>query len=306
VAIALLSRFLPRYRSVPTTRKTPAVTCFRPGVEGLESRVVPSAASLARPALNAAIEAAAQPQVSQSFPLDITALRVVTTDTGPQLLATLSLAGKTIQDVPIDVTLQQTAVGECPILHLALGPIDLNVLGLNISLDNCDNGPITVDISAEQGPGNLLGNLLCGLTGSLDGLNLGGLLDRLTDQLGDLTTAINQLNTALTDQVLPALNQILDQLTDLSGATGLTPTSHLAQGSGHTCDILNLEVNEIHLDLLGLQVDTSDICLDVTAQRGPGNLLGNLLCGLSHALDNGALDLGQVIGRIGRIIDRVL
>jgi len=274
-------------------------------VEDLECRVVPSAASLARPTLHAAMVAAAQPQVSQSFPLDISALRVVTTNAGPQLLATLSLAGKTIQDVPINLTLQQTAVGECPILHLALGPIDLNVLGLNVSLDNCHNGPITVDISAMQGPGNLLGNLLCGLTGSVNGLNLGGLLGQLTDQLGSLTMAINQLNTALTDRVLPVLNQILDRVTDLGGATTLV-TPHQAQEGGHTCNILDLDVNPIHLDLLGLVVDTSEICLDVTAQRGPGNLLGNLLCGLTHALDNNELDLGQVIGRLIRRIDRVL
>ena len=49
-----------------------------------------------------------------------------------------------------------------------LGPVDLNILGLDVELDDCDGGPVTVDISAEAGPGNLLGNLLTGLLGILD------------------------------------------------------------------------------------------------------------------------------------------
>ncbi len=57
------------------------------------------------------------------------------------------------------------------ILHLALGPVDLNLLGLNVHADNCNNGPITVDVDAVSGPGNLLGNLLTNLSNSLNGVN---------------------------------------------------------------------------------------------------------------------------------------
>src|SRR5205085_1576971 len=46
--------------------------------------------------------------------------------------------------------------------------------------------------------------------------------------------------------------------------------------------ILDLHVGAIHLDVLGLKVDTSDICLKITAQPGSGNLLGNLLSDVSH------------------------
>jgi hypothetical protein len=44
----------------------------------------------------------------------------------------------------------------------ALGPINLNLLGLVVELDNCANGPVTVDITAIPG-GGLLGDLLCSL-----------------------------------------------------------------------------------------------------------------------------------------------
>ena len=76
------------------------------------------------------------------------------------------------------------------ILHLALGPVDLNLLGLKVGLDNCHNGPVTVDITAQPGPGNLLGNLLGGVAHLLDnpsnGTALANLLTRITNLLGTL------------------------------------------------------------------------------------------------------------------------
>jgi len=61
--------------------------------------------------------------------------------------------------------------GTTNILHLALGPVNLNLLGLGVHADNCSNGPITVDVNAVAGPGNLLGNLLTSLSNSLSSLN---------------------------------------------------------------------------------------------------------------------------------------
>lgn len=53
-----------------------------------------------------------------------------------------------------------TSPSTTDILHLSLGPVNLNLLGLNVTLDNCAGGPVTVDVLANAGPGNLLGNLL--------------------------------------------------------------------------------------------------------------------------------------------------
>jgi len=55
----------------------------------------------------------------------------------------------------------------CSVLTLSLGPIDLNLLGLEVILDNCAGGPVTVDITAIPG-GGLLGDLLCSLTDLLN------------------------------------------------------------------------------------------------------------------------------------------
>jgi len=74
------------------------------------------------------------------------------------------------------------AAGTCDILHLTLGPLDLNVLGLMVHLDR-----VVLDITAQQGPGNLLGNLLCAVTGLLDrGGPLNGIVGLLNNILRHL------------------------------------------------------------------------------------------------------------------------
>ena len=65
----------------------------------------------------------------------------------------------------------------CSVLHLELGPLNLNLLGLEVILDDCQGGPVIVDITAQTGRGRLLGNLLCDLVGG--GLNLGTTLQGL-------------------------------------------------------------------------------------------------------------------------------
>lgn len=73
----------------------------------------------------------------------------------------------------------------CGILHLELGPLDLDLLGLIVHLDR-----VVLDIAAESGPGNLLGNLLCGIAGLLDSGPLPGILDQLVTLLNGLITIL--------------------------------------------------------------------------------------------------------------------
>jgi hypothetical protein len=53
--------------------------------------------------------------------------------------------------------------GACPVLDLVLGPINLNLLGLRVATND-----IHALVEAIPGAGNLLGNLLCAVTGLLD------------------------------------------------------------------------------------------------------------------------------------------
>lgn len=70
------------------------------------------------------------------------------------------------------------AASSCNILHLVLGPLDLNLLGLHVHLNR-----VVLDITAEQGSGQLLGNLLCALAHLLDGTGT-------PDVLAQLLTAV--------------------------------------------------------------------------------------------------------------------
>jgi len=57
-----------------------------------------------------------------------------------------------------------------------------------------------------------------------------------------------------------------------------------------TCEILNLVLGPLDLNLLGLAVHLDRVVLNITAVPGAGNLLGNLLCAVAGLLDgNGAL-----------------
>jgi hypothetical protein len=77
-----------------------------------------------------------------------------------------------------------------------------------------------------------------------------------------------------------------------------TTTAQLTQQNPTECQILFLDIGPIFLDLLGLQVDLSQIILDITAVAGPGNLLGNLLCGLVGLLDNFPGSLADILDQL--------
>jgi len=66
----------------------------------------------------------------------------------------------------------------CGILHLVLAPLDLNLLGLKVHLNK-----VVLNIVAQSGAGQLLGNLLCAVAGLLDG---GGTLSQLLTKLGQI------------------------------------------------------------------------------------------------------------------------
>jgi hypothetical protein len=159
--------------------------------------------------------------------------------------------------------------GVAEVLRLEIGPVDLNLLGLNVELGGGRNGerPIVLDVTADPN-GGLLGQVLAGLA---DG------------NFAPLTGLVDQVRSVLTtrlDQLLAPLDNLLDNL-DLNGPTA---THH---GKGKTCEILDLDLGPIDLNLLGLRVQLGGgehanlpISLEVTAMPS-GGILGQLLCGLA-------------------------
>ena len=69
-----------------------------------------------------------------------------------------------------------------------------------------------------------------------------------------------------------------------------------------SCQILDLVINPINLNLLGLVVHTDTIHLNITAVPGAGNLLGNLLCGILGILDPGNTTAGQLAQILNAIL----
>jgi hypothetical protein len=69
-----------------------------------------------------------------------------------------------VTDQPISTPVADDGTGSCQILDLSLGTLHLNVLGLVVHLD-----PVHLNIAAQPGAGNLLGNLLCMVVHLLDG-----------------------------------------------------------------------------------------------------------------------------------------
>jgi hypothetical protein len=96
-------------------------------------------------------------------------------------IVTNAVTGATTTVVSTFATPVTIAQATCSILHLDLGPLHLNVLGLQIDLSR-----IVLDITGQTGAGNLLGNLLCGIAGLLDPGGLARLLNQILGVLGGL------------------------------------------------------------------------------------------------------------------------
>ena len=92
---------------------------------------------------------------------------------------------------------------------------------------------------------------------------------------------------------------VAQTVTDMPASTPLQVTG--------TCRILDLTLGPLHLDLLGLVVDLNQVHLTITAQQGPGNLLGNLLCAVAHLLDGSGSQtaLQQIVNLLNQILARL-
>jgi hypothetical protein len=99
---------------------------------------------------------------------------------------------------------------------------------------------------------------------------------------------------------------VSDTFTDVPGTlAGEAGTAQFGSNEAGKCDILFLDLGPISLDLLGLELDLSQILLDLDADPGAGNLLGNLLCAVTGLLDGAGLlsDILGILDRINGILD---
>ena len=104
------------------------------------------------------------------------------------------------------------------------------------------------------------------------------------------------------DGVVNAVGTLVGTVTTPTGPMSVVRTLSIPlQQPSATCEILHLELGPLDLNLLGVLVHLNQIVLDIDAQPGPGNLLGNLLCAVAGLLDN-PNGLAQILNQILRII----
>jgi len=169
------------------------------------------------------------------------------------------------------VRLKVNATGNCRILELKLAKLYLNLLGLKVQT-SAINAEITGN---EEG---VLGNLFCSLS---KGIKLNN------------TTLAHRSAKSITHNLHGRSLQILAFEAPLrpkgpatsSSTGGLARTSQIKVGEGE-CEVLNLLLGPLHVELLGLVVDlygeTPEDAVQVLVSGNPaGGLLGNTLCGLA-------------------------
>lgn len=149
------------------------------------------------------------------------------------------------------------------------------------------SAPRTACASALQAP---ITGTAVDSAGNTATYNLCYTLQKFTNVNGALT-AVGTVTGTWTDSVTGVTTNVKRTVTAPAAANG-------------SCTILDLTIGPIHLDLLGLVVDTNAIHLTITAQQGPGNLLGNLLCAVAGLLDNNG-SLAQIIGLLNQIVDQL-
>jgi hypothetical protein len=152
------------------------------------------------------------------------------------------------------VRLRVAQNGGCRILFLNLEKLDLSLLGLNIHLDKV--------------------NL------RITGRNRGGVLGRLFCKLSRADVKVSQRREAaraLTARARKSRGRIM------GFSTRVYPQATASQEQ-QTCQVLQLTLGPLDLDLLGLVVNLNQVKLNITATRGAG-VLGDLFCQLA---DNNA------------------
>lgn len=167
----------------------------------------------------------------------------------------------------------------CP--HFAL--FRQNLLGLHLTTNK-----IQVNISAQQGQAELVGNML-GDPANL--LNLPAVNSAVNSVLSSAVTLLNSGSLSLAG------------VNTTSGSLSFAPA-----GSSSTTNVLTLQVAPVKLNLLGAEVTTSPIDLTLTAQPGQGLVLGNVVTGLANLFNPplpSTLSIDDLNTRLGNLLNEL-
>jgi hypothetical protein len=157
---------------------------------------------------------------------------------------------RSIVKQPVSVEVR-AAAGGCKILTLDLDELDLKLLGLNVHLDK-----VNLAVTGQKN-GGVLGKLFCKLASS---------------RVASRTAAAHAINARMNGKPM--------RLLSLKAPITQRVTSAQAGTAAPACQVLNLIVGPLNLQLLGLVVDLNKVKLDITATRGAGKL-GDIFCELA-------------------------
>jgi hypothetical protein len=150
------------------------------------------------------------------------------------------------------------------------------------------------------------GNYAFPVDGTLGGQAVGGTFNISKFQVvNGVLTAVGTYSSA-TQAATPASAAVTSINGTSLGGSGSNVAAP-AQATA-TCDILDLVLGPLHLDLLGLVIDLNQVHLQITAEQGPGNLLGNLLCAVAGLLDNNPAGggLSGLLQSIANLLNQIL
>ena len=124
---------------------------------------------------------------------------------------------------------------------------------------------------------------------------------------GAFTGVFNITNFAVQNGQIVAQGLLTGTLTSATGTTQAVNQAITATlvGASASCQILSLTLGPLELNLLGLQVHLNQVVLNITAQPGPGNLLGNLLCAVANLL-NGGGGLSTLLTQLTNLLNQIL
>jgi hypothetical protein len=191
------------------------------------------------------------------------------------------------------------------------------VATLSVGLVGAAAGPVFAAASAPQRPAATTA------TAAVPAAQQGAMTSTITGSFTDATGKPGSVNGTFTptsfaqqgNQVVATGTLVANLVNSAGQQVGSTsrtvtvplvlPSQSAVGSSAITCQVLDLVLGPLNLNLLGLVVHLDTVHLNITAVPGVGNLLGNLLCAVAGLLDGpGGLsqlvaDLNAILGLLG-------
>ncbi len=205
----------------------------------------------------------------------------------------------------VDTTALSTRLGALTIgVLLAVATMLVTATGAEAKRPEPGSSPLSTDITApavSKKSGEEVGTF----NGTLDIERFKKRGDTLYAD-GWVTGVVDRDNGTTSREVTKRVKLPVQNATAGGGAAGGEAGAFQAQQQQQGCDILNLELGPLDLNLLGLVVQLDQVNLDIIAEPGAGNLLGNLLCAVAGLLDPSAPNLLGIVEDILNEILRIL